>query len=98
MPVLLASVDLVICRAGLGSISEMSLLNKPTFLVPLPNSHQQQNAELISKTNFNFKSLSQKDKNSWLDTICNTKFKISDNTFEQPALDVYYDRLIQLIN
>lgn len=98
MPLLLASADLVICRAGLGSISEMSLLNKPTFLVPLPNSHQEQNAELISQTYSNFQILSQEYQNSWLSFICNTIFNFSKNTFDQPDLNIYYSKIIALID
>jgi UDP-N-acetylglucosamine--N-acetylmuramyl-(pentapeptide) pyrophosphoryl-undecaprenol N-acetylglucosamine transferase len=90
MPVLLASVDMVICRAGLGSISELSLLNKSTFLVPLPNSHQEQNAELISLAQPNFKILDKKDMANWLVTIANTKFKGHNNFFDTAALNQYY--------
>lgn len=42
-----AAADLVISRAGAGSISEFCLLNKPVILVPSPNvaeDHQTQNA------------------------------------------------------
>jgi len=45
--------DLVISRAGAGSISEFSLLSKPVILVPSPNvaeDHQTQNAlALVNK-------------------------------------------------
>jgi UDP-N-acetylglucosamine:LPS N-acetylglucosamine transferase len=98
MPVLLANSDLVICRAGLGSISELSLLNKPTFLIPLPNSHQEQNAKLISQTNSNFKILNQINQDNWLNTVQNTKFEITKNSFNQEALDEYYNKLLQLIS
>lgn len=97
MPVLLANSDLVICRAGLGSISELSLLNKPTFLVPLPNSHQEQNAHLISQTNSNFKVLRQSDQDNWLEIVNNTKFETFQKTFDQRLLDNYYEKLIELI-
>ena len=42
-----AAVDLVISRAGAGSISEFCLLHKPVILVPSPNvaeDHQTKNA------------------------------------------------------
>jgi UDP-N-acetylglucosamine:LPS N-acetylglucosamine transferase len=97
MPALLASTNLVICRAGLGSISELSLLNKQTFLVPLPNSHQEQNAQLISQTNPNFKILDQEDQNSWINTIQNTKFELTNKPFNQEDLNKYYDKLIKQI-
>lgn len=39
-----AAADLVICRAGIGSLSELSALKKAMMLVPLPESHQEANA------------------------------------------------------
>ncbi|HJG70629.1 MAG TPA: UDP-N-acetylglucosamine--N-acetylmuramyl-(pentapeptide) pyrophosphoryl-undecaprenol N-acetylglucosamine transferase, partial [Bacteroides fragilis] len=48
-----AAADLVISRAGAGSISEFCLLNKPVILVPSPNvaeDHQTKNAlALVNK-------------------------------------------------
>lgn len=46
------AADLVISRAGAGSISELSLLGKPAILVPSPNvseDHQTKNAEALVK-------------------------------------------------
>lgn len=46
--------DLVISRAGAGSISELSILGKPTILVPSPNvaeDHQTKNAQALVKYN-----------------------------------------------
>lgn len=47
MDVAYAAADLVISRAGAGSISEFCLLGKPVILVPSPNvaeDHQTKNA------------------------------------------------------
>jgi UDP-N-acetylglucosamine--N-acetylmuramyl-(pentapeptide) pyrophosphoryl-undecaprenol N-acetylglucosamine transferase len=49
MPILMKQSDLVLCRAGLGSISELTYLQKPTFLVPIKNSHQEINADVVSQ-------------------------------------------------
>lgn len=46
------AADLVISRAGAGSISELSLLGKPVILVPSPNvseDHQTKNAQALVK-------------------------------------------------
>lgn len=46
-----ASADLVVSRAGAGSISELELLGKPCILVPSPNvaeDHQTKNAEALA--------------------------------------------------
>lgn len=42
-----SAADLVVSRAGMGAISECSALEKPMVLVPIPNSHQEQNAEAM---------------------------------------------------
>lgn len=41
---LMASADLVVSRAGLGALTELIGLAKPTILIPMPNSHQEDNA------------------------------------------------------
>lgn len=41
---LLAAATVVVSRAGLSSLSELSALQKPTILVPMPESHQEVNA------------------------------------------------------
>lgn len=43
-----AVASLVISRAGIGTLSELAALGLPTVVVPMPNSHQQQNAEYFS--------------------------------------------------
>lgn len=39
----------VVSRAGLATISELALLAKPTMLIPIPDSHQEQNADYLVK-------------------------------------------------
>jgi len=41
--------DLVISRCGLGLITELSYLAKPTIFIPMPSSHQEDNANYIKK-------------------------------------------------
>lgn len=46
------AADIVVSRAGAGTISELQLLGKPAILVPSPNvaeDHQRHNAEALSK-------------------------------------------------
>lgn len=40
---------LVVTRAGMGTLSELASLSKPTIVVPIPHSHQVHNAELLKK-------------------------------------------------
>ena len=46
------AADVVVSRAGAGTISELQLLGKPTILIPSPNvaeDHQRKNAEALVK-------------------------------------------------
>ncbi|MBI4714258.1 UDP-N-acetylglucosamine--N-acetylmuramyl-(pentapeptide) pyrophosphoryl-undecaprenol N-acetylglucosamine transferase [Candidatus Uhrbacteria bacterium] len=42
-----AVADLVVARAGIGTIAELSALRKPAILIPLPNSIQEDNASAL---------------------------------------------------
>ena len=39
--------EVVVTRAGLGFLTELSYLNKPTIIIPLPDSHQEENAKMF---------------------------------------------------
>jgi UDP-N-acetylglucosamine--N-acetylmuramyl-(pentapeptide) pyrophosphoryl-undecaprenol N-acetylglucosamine transferase len=45
----LAAADLVVARAGLGTLSELAALGKPMVLVPMPRSHQLANARAAAQ-------------------------------------------------
>ena len=45
----LKAADLVITRAGISTLTELSYLKKPTILVPMPKSHQEDNAAYFAK-------------------------------------------------
>lgn len=47
----LAAADLVISRAGMGTLTELSVLGKPTVLIPISGSHQEDNAYYFKKQN-----------------------------------------------
>jgi UDP-N-acetylglucosamine--N-acetylmuramyl-(pentapeptide) pyrophosphoryl-undecaprenol N-acetylglucosamine transferase len=49
-----AAADIIVSRAGAGTISELCLVGKPVILIPSPNvaeDHQTRNAEALSKNN-----------------------------------------------
>ena len=51
MPLVMAAADLVICRAGASTISELTTIAKPAILVPSPNvthNHQEHNARVLA--------------------------------------------------
>lgn len=46
-----AVADLVITRAGMATISELSVLGKPAIIIPLAGTHQEDNAKLLGDRN-----------------------------------------------
>ena len=46
----LSVADVVVSRSGMGSITELSALSKPTIFVPLPNSTQEDNVNALSNS------------------------------------------------
>jgi UDP-N-acetylglucosamine--N-acetylmuramyl-(pentapeptide) pyrophosphoryl-undecaprenol N-acetylglucosamine transferase len=45
----MAQADLVITRAGMSALTELAYLKKLCIIVPIPNSHQEKNAEYFSE-------------------------------------------------
>lgn len=43
-----AAADIVLCRAGLSTITELSALKKLAIIIPMPNSHQEINGALLA--------------------------------------------------
>ncbi len=48
---LLANAEFIISRAGMSLITEVASLKKPLLLIPIPDSHQEKNAEFFAKHN-----------------------------------------------
>lgn len=42
-----AAADLVVCRAGMGTISELAFLKKPSIVIPIPGNQQEDNAATL---------------------------------------------------
>jgi len=52
MPRVMAAADLIMCRAGASTISELCFMAKPVIMVPSPNvtnNHQEKNARVLEK-------------------------------------------------
>ena len=50
MPRIMRAADLILCRAGASTLSELAFMGKPSFLVPSPNvtnHHQEKNARVL---------------------------------------------------
>lgn len=43
-----AAADLVVTRAGMGTLTELAALGKPSIIVPIPDSHQVENARFFA--------------------------------------------------
>ena len=54
----LKSAEVVVTRAGMGVLSELSYLAKPAIIIPLPDSHQGENAQMFKDAGLVF---AQKD-------------------------------------
>ena len=48
---LISNAEFIISRAGMSLITEVANLKKPLFLIPIPDSHQVNNAEFFAKHN-----------------------------------------------
>ncbi len=101
MPKLLQSVNLVLCRAGMGSITELEYIGKNSFLVPLPNSHQEVNAQQVKDK---FIILEQKNMDTWLETILEdfpSKFKKIESNHQaeiKEKLQHYFQKIQSLLD
>ncbi len=52
MPCVMAAADLILCRAGASTISELCYMAKPVIMVPSPNvtnNHQERNARVLER-------------------------------------------------
>ena len=52
MPAVMAAADMVMCRSGASTLSELAALGKPALLVPSPNvtnHHQEKNARVLER-------------------------------------------------
>lgn len=45
----LHKADVVVARAGLGTISELAALGKPAIIMPMPDTHQEANARMLAE-------------------------------------------------
>lgn len=48
---IMKQASIVVSRAGLGTLTELSFLSKPTVIIPMPNSHQEDNANFFQEKN-----------------------------------------------
>ncbi len=100
MPNALVESDIVVCRSGLSSITELEYLGKPACLIPIPGSHQELNASLVKDK---FTILDQSKADLWLDqinqTYINSKGKSHNWSIDTKVkLEHYYQKVSELLN
>ncbi len=74
---IMASANLVISRCGLATLTEISALKKASILIPMPKSHQEDNALIFSRAGASL-VLNEKDLNSEIFT-CEIKNLLGDS-------------------
>jgi UDP-N-acetylglucosamine--N-acetylmuramyl-(pentapeptide) pyrophosphoryl-undecaprenol N-acetylglucosamine transferase len=83
--------DLVICRSGMSSIMELSFLNMPAILVPLPtaaDNHQEKNARTLEKSKACVVIIQNNLESELMNTVTNTIYNnavlntLSENIFK----------------
>lgn len=47
LPDVLAAADLVVSRAGMGVLTELMAVGKPSIIIPMPHTHQEKNARFL---------------------------------------------------
>ncbi len=84
MPVKMSAADIVICRAGALTLSELAVLKKPAILIPSPyvaNNHQFKNASMYSEAGAAYlleeKDLTGKKLASVIDELLSDPAKLS---------------------
>ena len=94
MPEKLDWADMVICRAGIGTVAEVAMCRKPAIFVPLPtaaDNHQQKNAEtlvnkgagmMILQPNFNADSLQER-----MQSLLSGRHKLAEMAKELENID-----------
>jgi len=98
------AANVVISRCGMGVLTELSHLGKPSILIPIPDSHQADNARIF-KDSKSALVLNQKELNSQklvadIKTLLNNKklqFKLSENIKKQKK-DFSGEEIIKIIN
>lgn len=103
-----AAADLVVCRAGLSTLTEITALLKPAIVIPIPQSHQMDNLGVYTKKNaVIYLDQNNTDSSTFSGTVqglfdnpaglANLSRNIKD-TMPQNANDHYLELIIKTIN
>lgn len=108
MPDALAVADIVITRAGLGFLTELAALGKPTIIIPIPKSHQEDNARYfcergaaicLQQNSISSQSLAVDIQELLLDSESLSYLRRAMNDIYNPqATDLIVSQILELIN
>ncbi len=111
MPDTMAAADLIICRAGAMTVSEISMMKKAAIFIPSPNvveNHQYKNAKLLADKNA---AMVIEEKNLSPEGLCSDIEQLLGNKKRREAMEesvrqfsnlsanrLIYDEVIKLVN
>ena len=111
MPDVMAAADLIICRAGAMTVSEISMMKKAAIFIPSPNvveNHQYKNARLLADKNaalvIEEKELSPESLCSAIECVLSddkAREAMEENVHQFSNLSanrLIYDEIIKLVN
>ena len=111
MPDVMAAADVIICRAGAMTVSEISMMKKTAIFIPSPNvveNHQYKNAKLLADKNA---AVVIEEKNLTPEKLCSEVERLLGNKELRDAMErnvhqfsnlsanrLIYDEIINLVN
>ena len=111
MPEVMAAADLIICRAGAMTVSEISMMKKAAIFIPSPNvveNHQYKNAKLLADKDaamvIEEKNLSPEGLCSMIESVLTDnelRESMENNVYQFSNLSanrLIYDEIIKLVN
>ena len=106
MPCVMAAADLILCRAGASTLSELCYMGKPVVIVPSPNvtdNHQEKNARVLERAGGARVLLEGSfDAESLYDTVCELLNKPDElssmsEAMRSMAVDDAVDRICSMV-
>ncbi|PJE75826.1 hypothetical protein COV04_02685 [Candidatus Uhrbacteria bacterium CG10_big_fil_rev_8_21_14_0_10_48_11] len=92
LPDMYAVASVVITRAGMGTLSGLAQLRKPAIVIPMPHSHQEENASFLAA---NHAAVVMPQAELTADTLRRAVFTLLDNEGERVALGEALHKLIK---
>lgn len=101
MPEIMNAADILVCRSGATTITEITKIGKPAIFIPLPNvshNHQQYNAEVLEKINaakiLNNDTLKAEELNDTIEKMLDKEnLKVMGQNAKKIAIDNIEDRI-----